>query len=445
MNNILILGAGRSSSSLINYVLRQGRTLGWSVTVGDYSEKMAVERIGNSNYGTAIRFDIRDDSLAREVIAGCDLVISLLPAHLHIEVARYCLEAGRHLLNASYVTPEMSSCHEDAKAKGLLFLNECGLDPGIDHMSAMQVIDRIRSDYGKVTSFESFTGGLIAPGTDPDNPWRYKFTWNPRNVVMAGQGTAKYLQGGQFKYIPYQQLFQRVTNVSVAGYGEYEGYANRDSLKYLDTYGLSGIRTMLRGTLRNTGFCAAWNILVQLGCCDDQYTMENVGEMTHRNFINSFLEFHNDRTVEEKIAFMFTLDPHGEEMKRLKWSGLFTKEPVGLSQGTPAQILEHILKKKWTLAPGDQDFIVMWHRFIYEHNGKRKEIQAHLAVKGENENDTAMAKTVGLPLGIAAKLLAEGKIKSRGVRIPVASEIYEPVLNELRTLGIYVRENEREI
>jgi saccharopine dehydrogenase (NADP+, L-glutamate forming) len=309
-------------------------------------------------------------------------------------------------------------------------------------MSAMQVIDTIKSKGGNLTSFESFTGGLIAPETDPENPWRYKFTWNPRNVVMAGQGTARFLQDGKYKFIPYQQLFLRTTPVSVPGYGEYEGYANRDSLKYLETYGLKNIKTMLRGTLRNKGFCKAWNVLVQLGCCDDTFPMEGVENMTHADFINSFLDSRSSASIEEKLISWHKLSPVGEEMIRLRWSGLFSDEKVGLTSGTPAQILEHILNKKWKLAPGDKDFIVMWHRFVYETGNATKEIQAYLTVTGDDEVNTAMAKTVGLPLAIAAKLLLEGKIKSRGVVIPVDQDIYNPVLKELSQNGISLVERE---
>lgn len=441
MKNILIVGAGRSSSSLIGYAIQQADQHGWKVTVGDLAIEAAQERVRNTN-GKAIRFDVQDEHLSREAVAAADVVISLLPATLHPLVARHCLALNKHLLTASYVSDEMKSFHEEAKAKGLLFLNECGLDPGIDHMSAMQVIDSIRAAGGKLTSFESFTGGLIAPETDPENPWRYKFTWNPRNVVMAGQGTAKFIQNGQFKFIPYQQLFRRITPVHVEGYGDYEGYANRDSLKYIDTYGLQGIRTMLRGTLRNKGYCAAWDVLVQLGCCDDTYPMEGVDTMTHRQFMNSFLEYDAVQSVEEKLMKQFNLKTDGDEMQRLTWSGFFSNEKVGLANGTPAQILEHILNKKWKLNTNDKDLIVMWHRFVYDVKGASKEIQATLVAKGDDSLNTAMAKTVGLPLAIAAKLLLQGKIKERGVVIPVTQEFYEPILNELKLLGVELVERE---
>jgi saccharopine dehydrogenase-like NADP-dependent oxidoreductase len=439
MNTILVLGAGRSSSSLIKYLLEAGAVRDWQIKVGDVSDEAARQRIAHATNGSALRFDIHDEVLAKTTIASADVVISLLPANLHPLVAKMCLSMRKHFLNASYVSDEIKSMHDDAMSNDLLFLNECGLDPGIDHMSAMRVIDAIKNHGGELTSFESFTGGLIAPETDPQNPWRYKFTWNPRNVVMAGQGTAKYLLNGEYKYIPYQQLFKRTTPVSVLDTW-YEGYPNRDSLKYLSTYGLDGIKTMIRGTLRNAGYCDAWNVLVQLGCCDDTYEMEGVERMTHHDFISAFLMVDNLSSAEESLCSTFKLSANGEEMRRLSWSGLFSKENVGLKKGTPAQVLEHILNKKWKLSPGDKDFIVMWHQFGYLKDGVVRKAQSYMTVKGDDEIQTAMANTVGLPLAIACKLLLEGKIKERGVVIPIKKEIYEPVLSELKDLGIEVTE-----
>jgi saccharopine dehydrogenase-like NADP-dependent oxidoreductase len=438
MKTILVLGAGRSSSSLIRYLFSNAESHDWRITVGDISEEAAKRRI-ESVRGNAVNFDIRDASTSQKQIGQSDVVISLLPANLHPLVAALCVQSNKHFLSASYVSDEMNSLHQEASRKDLLLLNECGLDPGIDHMSAMWVIDNIQAMGGTLTSFESYTGGLITPDTDPGNPWRYKFTWNPRNVVMAGQGTAKFLMDGQYKYIPYHQLFKRVTPVTVLG-TLYEGYPNRDSLKYLSTYGLQGIRTMIRGTLRNAGFCSAWDVLVQLGCCDDTYSLEGLAGMSHGDFINSFLDG-SGRSLEAKLSSTLGIKSDGEDMRRLRWSGLFSPEKIGLTKGTPARVLEHILNKKWKLVQGDKDFIVMWHRFGYELNGSVKSITAHLTVAGENELQTAMAKTVGLPLGIAAKLLLEGRIKERGVVIPVKKEIYGPVLDELKVMGISVVES----
>jgi saccharopine dehydrogenase (NADP+, L-glutamate forming) len=260
-------------------------------------------------------------------------------------------------------------------------------------------------------------------------------------VVIAGQSTAKYLHNGKSKYIPYQQLFRRTTPVHVPGYGNYEGYANRDSLKYIETYGLTGIATMLRGTLRNKGFCDSWNILVLLGCCDDTYEMENVSRMTHAGFIDSFLPPVPDcDSVEEKLCAHFGMKATSPEIANLRWSGFFEEVPVGLSRGTPAQILEFILTKKWALKKGDKDQIVMWHRFRYRVDGLHKEIQAYLVATGTDEIYTAMAKTVGLPLGIATKLITSNRILARGVLIPVTPEFYAPILDELRAYEITLTE-----
>lgn len=436
MRSILVLGAGRSSSSLIDYLLRHAPTHNWMVMIADLSQAAALERIGGSPHGKFVPFDINRDEDSRETISTADVVISLLPAHLHTKVAVHCLAMGKHLLTASYVSEEMRGFHEEAQRKGLLFLNECGLDPGIDHMSAMQIIDHIRSDGGTITSFESFTGGLIAPETDPQNPWRYKFTWNPRNVVMAGQSVASFLQNGKLKYIPYHQLFRRITPVEVPGYGSYEGYANRDSLKYIATYGLEGIQTMLRGTLRNKGYCSAWNVLVQLGCCDDSYIIEGSRRMTHGEFMECFLGDQGNRGTKEKLALQFNLSKDSDEMKKLEWSGFFDDEAIGLPDSTPAQIVEHILNKKWKLNPQDKDMIVMWHRFYYKLDGREHQIQASLIARGENAIYTAMAKTVGLPLSIAAKHLISGNITLRGVHIPIKKELYLPILAELSAEGI---------
>jgi saccharopine dehydrogenase (NADP+, L-glutamate forming) len=440
MKRILVLGAGRSSSSLIKYLLDNARTFDWHLTVGDFSSDKAKEKIASSGTGEAVHFDINDTERAKTIIAAADIVVSLLPPQFHPLVALRCTEFGKHLLTASYVSPEMKAFDQDARDQGLLFLNECGLDPGVDHLSAMQVIDRIRNEGGLITGFESFTGGLIAPETDPSNPWRYKFTWNPRNVVTAGQGTAKYLHNGKDKLISYQQLFQRLTPVHVPGYGNYEGYPNRDSLKYIETYGLENIMTMLRGTLRNEGFCSAWNVLVQLGCCDGSYQMEGIDHMTHASYIDTFLPPSAAKNIEHKLSSHFRLKPDGPEIQRLRWSGFFDDTPVGLRSGSPAEILEFILHKRWKLNPEDKDQIVMWHRFTYQKGNESKEIQASLVATGNDAVDTAMAKTVGLPLAISAKLLVQDKIKARGVVIPTTAEFYEPILRELHTLGISLKE-----
>ncbi len=443
MDHILVLGAGRSATSLISYLLKEANLKNWRVTVADYALQLAQEKVEGHANGKAVAFNINQEDERDELVGSSDVVISMLPASFHPIVAETCLKFNKHLLTASYVSDDMTSLNEQAKAKGLLFLNECGLDPGIDHMSAKKVIDHIREDKGlDLRAFESFTGGLLAPDVSDDNPWQYAFTWNPRNVVLAGQGTVKFIQEGRYKYIPYSRLFRRIEMIHIPGHGYFEGYANRDSLKYLDVYGLHGIQTLYRGTLRRPGFCRAWDIFIQLGATDDTYQMEGVSDMTHRQFVNSFLSYNPNDSVELKLAHYLKLDVDGTEMHKLKWLGMFDEEPVGLMKGTPAQVLEHILKKKWTIGPEKKDQIVMWHLFDYEEEGQTKRIRSAMVATGENASDTAMSKTVGLPLGIATKLLMEGKIEARGVQIPITPEFYNPILDELETLGFEFVEEE---
>lgn len=435
MRNVLVLGAGRSSGVLIEYLLEQSTSRDWSVTVADRVIGAADAAVKDHPRGTAVSFDPANEAEAASLIRGADVVISMLPPAWHVTVATLCLRERRHLLTASYVTPDMMALDAEARSAGLLFLNECGLDPGLDHMSAMEMIDRIHSEGGSIVSFESFTGGLIAPDTDPENPWRYKFTWNPRNVVLAGQqGDAEYLRDGQIIRVPYTKLFCSTTQFDVPGIGVLEGYPNRDSLRYIDLYGIPETRTIIRGTLRYKGFCSDWNVLVQLGCCDDTRVLDQSAITTHLDFVRSLLPPSN-RPVEEVLASVAGVAVDGPEMECLRWSGLFSDEPVGLTSGTPAQILEHILMKKWALKEDDRDLVVMLHRFVYQSGGEERSVQVemtHVGTKGH----TAMATTVGLPLGIATKLLIEGRLSVRGVAIPVKRELYEPILHELAGRGI---------
>lgn len=430
MKKILLLGAGRSATILIEYLLNVCEKKGWLLIVADANIKVAKQKVKRHAFGKTVSFDVHNKEQLNKLVIKSDLVISMLPTGFHNMVVEPCMSNGCNLLTASYLTPEMKVLNKEAKKRGILILTECGLDPGIDHMSAMRVIDRIRDEGGKIVGFESFTGGLLAPDMI-ENPWQYKFTWNPRNVVLAGQGGVKFLQEGRYKYIPYHKLFRRTEIVHIPNYGYFEGYANRDSLKYREIYGLKNIRTMYRGTLRRPGFCKTWDVFLQLGATDDTYEMESVKYMTHRQFINSFLYYNRGDSIELKLAHYLNLDIDSDEMHKLKWIGVFDNELVGLEKGTPAQILEHILKKKWTMSEDEADMIVMWHKFKYKLNSVLCEIHATLISIGENQEKTAMAKMVGLPLGIAAKLIVEGKISEKGVHIPIKKVFYNPILNEL--------------
>ncbi len=442
MKKILLLGAGRSSYSLIQYLLSNATKENWYIIVGDFTLAMAQEKVGNHSQGTAIQFDINNSELADNEISKADVVISLLPPNLHFKAAQSCLKFGKHLLTASYVSPEIKKLEDEVKAKGLLFLNEIGLDPGIDHLSAMQIIDRLKTENAKISAFRSYTGGLVAPEYD-NNPWNYKFTWNPRNVVLAGQGTAKYIINGQYKYVPYHRLFKHLEEITVDNYGVFEGYPNRDSLAYREVYGIANIPTLLRGTLRKKGYCQSWDAFVQLGMTDDSYVLENSENMTCREFTNSFLQYSQVYLVEEKLAHLFGINTDDALMKKIAWLGLFGHEKIALPRATPAAILQHILEKKWKLAEGDKDMIVMQHIFEYDSSiGEKRTLTSSLVVKGENEQDTAMAKTVGLPLGIATKLLLQGKINLSGVLMPVYPQIYNPILKELEEYGVKFWEKE---
>jgi len=322
-----------------------------------------------------------------------------------------------------------------------VFMNEVGLDPGIDHMSAMKVIDEIREKGGKMLLFESFCGGLVAPESD-NNLWNYKFTWNPRNVVLAGQGgAAMFIQEGRYKYIPYHKLFRRTEFFDIEGYGRFEGYANRDSLKYRSIYGLDDILTLYRGTIRRVGFSRAWNMFVQLGMTDDTYVMENSETMSYRDFINSFLPFSLTDSVELKTRYQLGIEQDDIQWDKLVELDIFNPNKiVGLKNATPAQILEKILTDSWKLAPDDKDMIVMYHKFGYEINGEKKQIDSKMVTIGEDQTYTAMARTVGLPVAMAALRILNGQIVTPGVQLPIKKEVYEPILKELESYGIEFKE-----
>jgi saccharopine dehydrogenase-like NADP-dependent oxidoreductase len=345
------------------------------------------------------------------------------------------------LVTASYVSDEMMQLDEEVKEKELVFMNEIGLDPGIDHMSAMQIIDRIRDNGGKLLLFESFTGGLVAPESD-DNLWNYKFTWNPRNVVVAGQGSAaKFIQEGKFKYIPYHKLFRRSEILHIDGHGKFEAIANRDSLKYRDAYKLHDVLTLYRGTIRKVGFSKAWNTFIQLGMTDDTYQMEDTENMTYREFTNSFLPYHPFDSVELKLRSYLKIDQDDVLWEKLEELDIFSKTKVfGVKNGTPAQLLQKILMDKWTLKVDDKDMIVMLHKFGYEYQGEKKQIESNTVVIGDDQTYTAMAKTVGLPVAIATLKILNKEITKPGVQIPISKEVYEPILKELEETGIVFTE-----
>lgn len=444
MTNILIIGAGKSTSALVRYLHEKSTELNFEITIADKDLKVA-KKAANYSSTSAIELDIFKTEERQAAIKKADLVVSMLPARFHIEVAKDCIAFEKNLATASYVSDEMAALDQEVKAKGLTFMNEIGVDPGVDHMSAMQVIDRIRDEGGKMLLFESFTGGLVAPESD-DNLWHYKFTWNPRNVVVAGQGgAAKFIQEGQYKYIPYQRLFRRTEFLEVPGYGRFEGLANRNSLAYRDVYNIKDIPTLYRGTLRRVGFSKAWNVFVQLGMTDDSYTIENSENMTYREFVNSFLPYSPTDSVELKLRHNLKIDQDDLIWDKLLELEIFNNNKViGLKNATPAQALQKILEDKWTLNADDKDMIVMYHKFGYELDGEKRQIDSTMVSIGEDQTFTAMARTVGLPLGIAVVKMISGEISKTGVLRPIHPEIYNPILKELEAYDIKFSETKRD-
>ena len=443
MRKILVIGSGKSTSYLVKYLLDKSTSEELYITVGDINVELAKKSIGSHKNAQAISLDIFNESSRGNAIQDADIVVSMLPARFHIEVAKDCITYNKNMVTASYVSSEMEALDAAVKAKGLIFMNEIGVDPGIDHMSAMQVIDKIRDNGGELILFESFTGGLVAPESD-NNLWNYKFTWNPRNVVVAGQGgAAKFLQEGKYKYIPYNRLFRRTEFLEIDGYGRFEGYANRDSLKYQSVYGFNYIKTLYRGTIRRVGFSRAWNIFVQLGMTDDSYTIDESENMSYRDFVNAFLPYSPTDSVELKFRHSLKIDQDDIIWEKLEELDIFSStKMVGLKKATPAQILQKILIDSWTLSQDDKDMIVMYHKFGYKLNGKTYQIDSTMVTIGQDQTYTAMAKTVGLPVAMATLGILNGKIKTPGVQIPISKEVYTPILKELEEYGILFSEKE---
>ena len=441
MRKVLIVGAGKSSPFLIKYLIENSVQENLFILIAD-ANLLNLKKIKRNERCKTILFDINDVDQKKKLIHDADIVISLLPVHLHILIAKTCLELKKNLLTASYVSEEMKLLNNKVKKKGLIFLNEIGLDPGIDHMSAKKIIDRIQADNKEIISFKSFTGGLIAPMSD-NNLWNYKFTWNPRSVVKAGQGSpAKFIEKGKYKYVPYYRLFDNTETINIDEIGEFEVYPNRDSLKYRKLYNLDDIQTMKRGTIRKVGFSKSWNMLIRLGLTDDSYRISNSKNMSIREFTNCFLPYDPNKSIEKKVQKELKIKSFNEEMKKLKAINLFDdKKKIKTDNGTPAEILEEILRDIWKLEKNDRDMIIMYHEFKYRNGNKIKKTTSTMVCIGDNKKFTAMSKTVGLPLAIASILILNKQIKIRGITRPIHQQIYDPVLEKLDRFDINFKES----
>ena len=440
MKTILIIGAGKSSTHLIDHLLSISEGKDLLVMVADLSKEAASQKCRNHPRSLPSAISLDDKESRRKLIIQAELVVSMLPAFLHPVVAEDCLELEKHFFTASYESKELRSMASAIAEKGLLFLNECGLDPGIDHMSSMRIIDQEKGQGYEIIGFKSYTGGVLSPESE-DNPWKYKFTWNPRNVVLAGQGVSKYITQGQYKFVPYHRLFKNLETIHFKEVGDFDGYPNRDSLSYRSIYGLENIPTMLRGTLRRAGFCESWDVFVQLGMTDDSFEMDLPEGFSMRMFTDAFLPSLAMLPVEEKIKSVLPW-ADATVLSKLEWLGLFSDLLLPKRKGSPAAILQAILEEKWALKPLDKDMIVMQHQIDVKTSLGIKRIYSSLVCQGVDQEYTAMSKTVGLPLAIAIELFLEGKIPARGLRLPITPDFYEPILDCLEKHGIIFTEEE---
>jgi len=432
-NPILVLGAGRSATVLLDYLNDLAQKGNFRFTIADADEKNLSSKTSELPHADGLIFKGSEVSDFASLIGNHKIVISLLPPPLHPKVGKACLETRSHLITASYESPEMREMSKEISEKGLIFMNECGLDPGIDHMSAMEIIHDIQSKGGKITKFTSFTGGLVADEFD-DNPFKYKISWNPRNVVLAGKGVAKFLQNGNVSLIPYHRLFDEYETISVKGWGEFEGYANRDSTPYAELYGLEGIKTLKRGTFRKKGFCDRWNVMVQLGLTDDDTNLTFSEGATYSDLMEAFLPGFKTGQFEALSAFCGN-EKIASDILDLGFGGPKT-EKLDRTNGKPADYLLDLIVKKWVLLPNDKDLVVMNHCFEYKLEDSDYQTVSSFGMVGDNSIRTAMAKTVGLPPGIVAKQILNNQFKQKGLLLPLQQEIYSPVLKELAHFGV---------
>lgn len=416
---ILLFGAGKSATVLIDYLKNKSAEKNWLFIVADNNLEIVESKLENHPNTKAVQINIENAAERKQLVSQSDIVISMMPPFLHYQIAVDCIEFHKNLLTASYTDPRIQELSSDISKKGLLFLCEMGLDPGIDHMSAMQLIHQIQSKNGKISSFKSHCGGLVAPEND-DNPWHYKISWNPRNVVLAGKSGARYLLKRKIFELPYSEIFNTTEQVHIPGLNALSFYPNRDSLSYIDLYQLNDIQTFIRTTLRYPSFMDGWKMIVDANFTDEEDQIQTDG-LSIADFFkihlpqNGKLNFSDNKT--EALFVYLGLQDHQ------------TKLPM--KQGSCADILQYILENKLALKSGEKDMVVMMHEIEYSIDNKMHRVESSLVSIGTDDQRTAMAKTVGLPLGIAAVLILEGKILEKGLQIPITASIYEPVLAEL--------------
>ena len=435
MKTVLIAGAGKSSSSLIDYMLKNARNE-WKVIIMDADADLIHEKLHGHPKGEAAVIDIHNEEQRQKLVKNADIVISMMPHDLHIILAKDCLKFKKNLITASYVSDEMKAMHQEVKDAGLLFMCEMGLDPGIDHMSAMSLITGIQRISGVVTSFKSSCGGLIAPESD-DNPWHYKISWNPKNIILAGMDGAVWLEGNKKQELSYKELFEHPKKIQVNDIGVLSAYLNRDSYKYMKLYELEEVKTFYRATLRHPAFVKGWDVMVRAGLTTqtDNYDADNT---TFADWIAEKTGVENNADLRTNFKKKWQVDD--KEMKLFEWLRVFENRQINIhGSASSAGILQSLLEERWKMKITDKDMVIMQHQIEYDRRGMHTKLTSTMIVKGDDRHSSAMSKTVGLPMAILAKkiLMNEIKIdKIAGVQIPIMPQIYVPVLKELKKNGI---------
>jgi saccharopine dehydrogenase-like NADP-dependent oxidoreductase len=438
VKQILVLGAGRSASYLIHHLVGKAEAEDWFVTVGDINLEAAQRQVADHPRGSAIRFDVNDSALRARQIEKADIVLNfLLPAFQEL-VAWDCVNHGRHMLSASYRTAAIRDLDNDANRNGVLLLSELGLDPGLDHMSAMRLIHDIHERGGKIKSFCSYGSGIPAPEQE-QNPLRYAITWNPRNVVMSAQDGAQYMEDGKIKIVPHQHVFHHTWRVDVAGIGELEAYPNRDSLSYMESFGLSDVETMIRGTLRYPGWSETWAQVVALGLPNETMRIPHMNERSYREIIEMFLPMNvTGAKIEQRVAQFLGISRTGKIMDNLRWLGLFSDEKVRGDGDTAMAMMSNLLMEKLRLEDDQRDMVVLVHELEVDYeDGRRELVKATLVERGTPGGITAMSKAVGMPVAVASRLILNGEITLTGSYIPTHPSIYMPVLRETEAEGLH--------
>lgn len=439
MQTILVAGAGKTSIYLIEYLLGNAQKNKWKVIVADGNATAIESRIKNHPSAVAAVIDITNEKERASLVQQADIVLSLMPPHLHILLAGDCLKYKKNLITSSYISDEMKAMNDAVADAGLMFMCEMGLDPGIDHMTASKIINSIHKVAGRITSFKSYCGGLVVPESD-DNPWRYKFSWNPRNIITAGSAGAKYLQNGKQVSVPYLRIFDNNKKIKIPGLNAMAYYPNRDSLKYPSLYNVEDVKTFIRATLRYPVFCKGWQALILLGLTSQSDNIDTIG-MTRASWVMRKTKCPDNTPLKKHIAKRLGVMTDDTVMEMLEWTGLFESTPLPEGKYSSADLLLNILLPKWEMTPEDKDMVVMQHEIEYEHKGKFITLISSMVLMGEGGERTAMAKTVGLPMGILAGQILSGKITPpQGVVLPTMQAVYRPVLKELENFGVVFRE-----